>query len=58
MQAIGNNVDSGLHDEIPPTFNSVFIYLEVAKQQAEKEIPSFDSIGSNSGQIIREHKTF
>jgi len=40
MQTIGNNVDSGLHGEMPVTFNSVFIYLEVAKQQAEKEIPA------------------
>lgn len=52
LQTIRNNIASDLHDDIGSTLNSISIYSEVAKQQAEKDIPALDLIGSNSRKII------
>jgi len=52
LQAIRNNIASDLHDDIGSTLNSISIYSEVAKQQAGKEIPALDLIGTNSRKII------
>src|SRR5688572_3782717 len=52
LQNIRNNIASDLHDDIGSTLNSISIYSEVAKQQAGKEIPALDMIGSNSRKII------
>jgi len=52
LQIIRNNIASDLHDDIGSTLNSISIYSEVAKQQAEKEIPALDLIGINSRKII------
>ncbi len=52
LQTIRNNIASDLHDDIGSTLNSISIYSEVAKQQAEKEIPALDLIGVNSRKII------
>ncbi|HEX7845548.1 MAG TPA: ATP-binding protein [Chitinophagaceae bacterium] len=52
MQIMRNNIASDLHDDIGSTLNSISIYSEVAKQQADKEIPALDLIGSNSRKII------
>ena len=52
LQAIRNNIASDLHDDIGSTLNSISIYSEVAKQQAGKDIPALDLIGSNSRKII------
>jgi len=52
VQVIRNNIASDLHDDIGSTLNSISIYSEVAKQQAGKEIPALDMIGSNSRKII------
>jgi len=52
LQMIRNNIASDLHDDIGSTLNSISIYSEVAKQQAGKEIPALDMIGSNSRKII------
>jgi two-component sensor histidine kinase len=52
LQTIRNNIASDLHDDIGSTLNSISIYSEVAKQQAGKEIPALDLIGSNSRKII------
>ena len=52
LQAIRNNIASDLHDDIGSTLNSISVYSEVAKQQAGKEIPALDLIGTNSRKII------
>jgi two-component sensor histidine kinase len=52
LQVIRNNIASDLHDDIGSTLNSISIYSEVARQQAEKEIPALDLIGINSRKII------
>jgi signal transduction histidine kinase len=52
LQTIRNNIASDLHDDIGSTLNSISIYSEVAKQQAEKQIPALDLIGLNSRKII------
>jgi len=52
LQIIRNNIASDLHDDIGSTLNSISIYSEVAKQQAGKEIPALDMIGTNSRKII------
>jgi two-component sensor histidine kinase len=52
LQTIRNNIASDLHDDIGSTLNSISIYSEVAKQQAQKEIPALDLIGLNSRKII------
>lgn len=52
LQTIRDNIASDLHDDIGSTLNSISIYSEVAKQQAGKQIPALDLIGSNSRQII------
>ena len=52
LQAIRNNIASDLHDDIGSTLNSISIYSEVAKQQAEKDIPALELIGVNSRKII------
>ena len=52
LQIVRNNIASDQHDDIGSTLNSISIYSEVAKQQAGKEIPALDMIGSNSRKII------
>jgi signal transduction histidine kinase len=52
LQIIRNNIASDLHDDIGSTLNSISIYSEVAKQQAGKDIPALELIGSNSRKII------
>jgi hypothetical protein len=52
LQVIRNNIASDLHDDIGSTLNSISIYSEVAKQQAGKDIPALELIGSNSRKII------
>ena len=52
LQTIRNNIASDLHDDIGSTLNSISIYSEVAKQQAGKEIPALDLIGSSSRKVI------
>jgi two-component sensor histidine kinase len=52
LQRIRNNIASDLHDDIGSTLNSISIYSEVARQQAGKDIPALDLIGTNSRKII------
>ncbi len=52
LNVLRNNIASDLHDDIGSTLNSISIYSEVAKQQAGKDIPALDLIGSNSRKII------
>ena len=52
LQTVRNNIASDLHDDIGSTLNSISIYSEVARQQAGKEIPALDMIGTNSRKII------
>ena len=52
LDIIRNNIARDLHDDIGSTLNSISIYSEVAKQQAGKEIPALDMIGTNSRKII------
>ena len=52
LQTIRNNIASDLHDDIGSTLNSISIYSEVAKQQAGKDIPALELIGTNSRKIV------
>ncbi|HET6996142.1 MAG TPA: ATP-binding protein, partial [Chitinophagaceae bacterium] len=52
LQAIRNNIAGDLHDDIGSTLNSISIYSEVARQQAGKDIPALELIGTNSRRVI------
>jgi hypothetical protein len=51
VQIIRNNIASDLHDDIGSTLNSISIYSEVAKQQAERN----SGIGSDRTEFKKDH---